>query len=137
MPKLTASKRILPDAGKHLCVLNGVVEVENKFYDPKKDKADRAKRLEWTFQYETKQDMQIRVWSSASLSTYKGTKSNALRMTEALLDKELTKGEIDKGADTDRLVGKKCYLIVKHLKQDDGTVFAKVRDFESESGIPF
>jgi len=135
--KLTASKRVMPDAGKHLCALLSVLEVENKFYDPKKDKADKAKRLEWTFQYETKQDMQIRVWSSSNLSIYKSTKSNALRMTEALLDKELTKDEINKGADTDKLIGKKCYLIVKHLKQEDGTTFAKVRDFESESGIPF
>ncbi len=137
MPKLTASKRVLPDAGKHMCVLMGVSEVENKFYDPKKDKADKAKRLEWTFQYEKKPEMQIRVWSSANLSIYKGIKSNALRMTEALLDKELTKKEMDEGNDTDKLIGKKCFLEVKHFKQDDGTVFAKVRDFESESGIPF
>lgn len=137
MPKLIAIKRIVPDAGKHLCVLLKVEDVENKFYDPKKDKADKAKRLEWTFQYVEKPEMEIRVWSSMNLSVYKGTKSNALRMTEALMDKELDESEREKVAGTEKLVGKKCYLEVKHIKQDDGTIFAKVRDFESESGIPF
>jgi hypothetical protein len=63
--------------------------------------------------------MQIRVWSSANLSIYKGIKSNALRMTEALLDKGLTKKEMDDGNDTDKLIGKKCFLEVKHFKQDE------------------
>jgi hypothetical protein len=137
MPKLIAKRRIVPDAGKHMCVLLRVEEVENKFYDPKKDSADKAKRLEWTFQYVEKPEMEIRVWSSTNLSIYRGTKSNALRLAESLLDKEMTKAEMDKGAETEKLIGKKCFLEVKHMKQDDGTIFAKVRDFESETGIPF
>jgi len=137
MPKLLTRKRILPDAGKHLCELTDVKEVDNKFYDPKKDDVEKAKRLEWTFKYVEKPEMEIRVWSSENLSTYKGIKSNALRMTEALFGKEMTQDEIDVTESTDKLIGKKCYLEIKHMKRDDGSVFAKAKDFEAENGLPF
>jgi hypothetical protein len=53
------------------------------------------------------------------------------------MDKELSKEEIEQFDNTDKLVGKKCFLDVKHQKQENGEVFAKVRDFESKSGLPF
>lgn len=137
MPRLTSKSRVLPDDGKHLCTLVSVEEIENKFYDPKKDNEDKAKRLQWTFEYDDKKGMEIRVWSSSNLTVYKGTTSNALKMVQALMDKELTKEEIEKFESTDQLIGKKCYLEVKHQKQENGEIFAKVRDFESKSGIPF
>lgn len=132
-----SKQRVLPDAGKHLCTLVAVEEIENKFFDSKKDSEDKAKRLQWTFEYDDKKGMQIRVWSSANLSTYKGTMSNALRLVQALTDRELTKEETEKFDSTDELVGKKCFLDVKHQKQESGEVFAKVKDFVSKSGLPF
>lgn len=137
MPKLVSKQRILPDAGKHLCTLVSVEEIENKFFDPQKDKEDKKKRLQWTFEYDDKKGMEIRLWSSSNLSTYKGTASNALRLVQALTDKKLSKEEIEKFGDTDQLIGKKCYLEVKHQEQEDGQIFAKVKDFESKSGLPF
>jgi hypothetical protein len=132
-----SKQRMLPDAGKHLCTLVSVEEIENKFFDAKKDNEDKAKRLQWTFDYDDKKGMQIRIWSSANMTVYKGTASNALRLVQALMDKELSKEEIEQFDNTDKLVGKKCFLDVKHQKQENGEVFAKVRDFESKSGLPF
>jgi hypothetical protein len=137
MPKLISKQRELPEAGKHLSTLVSVEEIENKFFDSQKDKEDKKKRLQWTFEYDDKKGMEIRVWSSSNLTTYKGTMSNALRLVQALMDKELTKEEIEKFEDTDLLIGKKCYLDVKHQKQENGEIFAKVKDFESTSGLPF
>lgn len=130
MAKLIYKKRILPDAGKHLVGLVDVQEVENKFFKPDEQSADRARQLEWTFEYDEKPDMQMKVWSTFSLSTYKGRKSKALTITEALLQKELTEEEKEKFSETDELIGKKCYLQVKHEKNEKGDVFAKVLDFE-------
>lgn len=132
-----SKQRKLPEEGKHLCTLVSVEEIENKFYDPKKDNEDKAKRLQWTFKYDDKEKMEIRVWSSSNLTTYKGTMSTALKLVQALMDKELTKEEIEKFDSTDVLVGKKCFLDVKHQKQENGEVFAKVKDFERISGLPF
>ena len=137
MPKLIFKKRIVPDAGKVMVHYLSVGEVENKFYNPSEQSEDKAKQLEWIFGYEEKPEMQIRIWSSKSLSTYKNKKSKALTITEALLDKELTDKEKESFGDTDQLVGKKCYLTVKHEKKEDGQTYAKVLSFESESGIPF
>jgi len=137
MPKLIAKERKLPDAGKFMATLVSVEEVDNKFYDSNKDTEDKKKRLEWTFEYDEKKGMQIRVWSSSTLTVYKGNPSTALRLVQALMDKELTKEEIEKFGDTDKLIGKKCYLEVKHQKKENGDTFAKVKDFEGESGIPF
>jgi len=137
MPKLMSRQRQLPDAGKFICTLISVEEIDNKFYDPAKDAEDKAKRLQWTFEYDEKKGMQIRVWSSSNLTVYKGNPSTALRLVQALMDKELSKEEIEKFDDTDTLIGKKCYLEVKHQKQENGDVFAKVKDFEGASGIPF
>lgn len=137
MPKLISKQRQLPDAGKFMCTLISVEEIDNKFYDPNKDAEDKARRLQWTFEYDYKKGMQIRVWSSSNLTVYKGNPSTALRLVQALLDKELSKEEIEKFNDTDTLIGKKCYLEVKHQKQENGDVFAKAKDFEGKSGIPF
>ena len=90
MAKLIYKKRILPDAGKHLVELLSIEEIDNRFYDPKEQSEDKKKQMEWTYRYDEKPEMQIKVWSTASLSTYKGKKSKALTMTEALLQKELT-----------------------------------------------
>ena len=86
--------------------------------------------MEWTYRYDEKPEMQIKVWSTASLSTYKGKKSKALTMTEALLQKELTEKEKEDFSDTDVLVGEKCFLTVKHVKNEKGDINAKVLDFE-------
>ncbi len=137
MPKLIFKKRVVPDAGKIMTHLVSVGEVENQFYNPKEQSEDKKTQLEWIFEYTDKPGMQIRLWSTKSLSTYKGKKSKALTITESLLDKELTDEEKESFGDTDQLVGRKCYLTVKHEKKDDGQIYAKVVDFESESGIPF
>jgi hypothetical protein len=140
MAKLKFKKRILPEAGKHLCTLVEVNEVENKFFDPKTDGEDKKKRLEWIFAYTEKPEMKIRVWSSFSLTIYKGNKSKALTITETLLEKVMTdkeKEEFSDSSDTDGLLGKQCYITVKHEKKDDGEVYANVLDFEGKSGIPF
>ncbi len=131
MPKLIFKKRVVPDAGKVLAELVSVTEVENKFFNPNEQPMDREKQLEWVFSYEDKPEMQIRLWSTFSLSTYKGRKSKALTITEALLNHELTDTEKENFT-TDELIGKKCYLTVKHEKKEDGSVYAKVIDFESE-----
>ncbi|MCL4367344.1 hypothetical protein M1563_04220 [Patescibacteria group bacterium] len=132
MPKLIFKKRVLPDAGKVSAKLVSVIEVENKFYNPKEQSSDREKQLEWVFEYEEKPGMQIRLWSTFSLSSYKGRKSKALTITEALLNHELTDEEKENFT-TDELIGKKCFLTVKHEKKEDGAIFAKVIDFESEA----
>lgn len=137
MAKLKFNKRVLPEAGKHLCTLIQVTEVENKFFDPKKDGEDKKKRLEWIFAYDDKPEMKIRVWSSSSLTTYKGKKSKALLITENLQEKELSNEEKETFSDTDPLLGKKCYLIIKHEKKEDGEIYASIIDFEGKSGIPF
>lgn len=131
LPKLIFKKRIVPDAGKVLGKLVSVAEVENKFFDPKEHTEDRKTQLEWVFDYEEKPGMQIRLWSSFSMSTYKGRKSKALTISEALLGEELTDGEKE-NFDTETLVGKTCFLTVKHEKKEDGQVYAKVIDFESK-----
>ena len=59
MAKLTNKRLVLPDAGRHLCTLASVQEVENKFYTPGKDSDDKKLRLEWTFVYDDKPEMQI------------------------------------------------------------------------------
>ena len=108
-----------------------VEEVENKFYNPKEQSEDRAKQLEWVFDYDEKPGMQVRLWSTFSLSTYKGNKSKALTITEALLGEDLTDEDKENLGDTEKLIGKKCYMTVKHAKKDDGQLYAKVTDFEA------
>src|SRR3989344_2430484 len=130
MAKLIYKKRILPDAGKHLVELLSIEEIDNRFYDQKEQSEDKKKQMEWTYRYDEKPEMQIKVWSTASLSTYKGKKSKALTMTEALLQKELTEKEKEDFSDTDVLVGEKCFLTVKHVKNEEGDINAKVLDFE-------
>lgn len=132
MPKLIFKKRVVPDAGKILAKLVSVESVENKFYDSKKQSEDRKEQLEWIFEYEDKPGMQVRLWSTFSVSTYKGKKSRALTISEALLGHELTDEEKE-NFETEELIGKKCFLTVKHEKKEDGQTYAKVIDFEPVS----
>src|SRR3990172_8651561 len=131
MAKLIFKKRIVPDAGRVLAELSSVEEVDNRFYDPNTQKPDMARRLQWNFEYVDKPGMQIILWSSFSLSTFKGKKSKALTITETLLARELSEKDKEDLNDTSSLVGKRCYLTVKHEKTEDGQTYAKVIDFES------
>ncbi len=137
MAKLQYKKIILPPAGKEIYTLLKVEEVENRFYDPKRDKEDRATQLEWQFVLDKNPEISARTWSTPSLYVFKGKKSKCLRITETLLDKALKDDEKQEFGDTDGLIGKKCYLIVKHDKTEDGATVGKVIDFESISGLPF
>lgn len=132
MPKLIFKKRVVPDAGKVLAKLVSVNSVENKFYDSKNQSEDRKEQLEWVFEYEEKPGMQVRIWSTFSVSSYKGKKSKALTISEALLGHELTDEEKE-NFETEELVGKKCFLTVKHEKKEDGNIYAKVLDYEPVS----
>lgn len=131
MPKFLFKKRVLPDAGRVLAKLISIEEVENQFFNPKEQSGDKERQFEWTFEYEDKPGMEIKVWSTRSLSTYKGRKSKGLTIAEALLGEELTESDKEDFEAND-LVSKKCYLTVKHEKKEDGQVFAKVIDFASE-----
>jgi hypothetical protein len=126
MPKLKAKKRQLPNAGTHFAHLIKVDEVDNRFYNPA-DPRSNPKRLEWLFEYEDEPVGQILLWSSSSLSSYKGTQSRALQITEAMLGRELTEEE-KADFDTDKLLGKRLQMTVKHVKTDDGDTLAKVID---------
>lgn len=134
MAQLKYKERIVPEAGRHLVELLSVEETENKFYNPEKDSDDKKNQNSWVFGYVEKPEMDIRVWSTISLSSYKGQKSKALTIAEALLDKELTAEDKKSFTDTDSLIGKKCYVTVKHFKTEDKQTFAKVILFESETG---
>jgi len=138
MPKLKYKEYVTPDKGKQLCILVDVKEVDNKFYNPQQDKEDKAKRLDWIFAYEKKSEMRVHIWTSITMTVYNDKKSNALKVIEALMDKELSSKEIKGGlADTSILLGKKCYLQVKHEKDAKGNIQAKVTDFEGISGTSF
>ena len=132
MATLSFKKRILPDAGKFLVVLKSVNEVDNKFYDPKKDSSDRAKQRQWIFEYVDKPGMEISAYSTPRLTIYKGKKSKALSIVEALLNKELSDDEKENLTSSDDLIDKKCFLTIKHEKNEDGQVYAKILDFEPE-----
>lgn len=138
MPKLTYKEFTLPDKGKQLCVLVDVKEIENKFFNPKQDSPDRATRLDWLFAYEQNLEMRVHIWTSTSMTSFNGKKSNALKVVEALMDKELSSKEIKSGiTETTVLLGNKCYLQVKHEKDAKGNIQAKVTDFEGISGTAF
>ena len=134
MAQLKYKERIVPKAGRHLVELLLVEETENKFYDPEKDSDDKKNQNAWIFGYVDSPEMEIRVWSTINLSSYKGQKSKALTIVEALLDKELTAEDKKGVTDTNTLLGKKCFVTVKHVKAEDGQTFAKVILFESETG---
>ncbi|MFA5895204.1 MAG: hypothetical protein WC851_05510 [Candidatus Shapirobacteria bacterium] len=137
MAKLIYKKRVLPEAGRWLCTLMKVEETANKFYDPNADKLDKSLSLGWVFTYDQKSGTEIRIWTSPSLGIFKGKKSKALQVVESLLDKELTDQEKESFEGTDSLVGKKCYLVVKHVTRPDGSVYARSEEFESVSGKRF
>lgn len=136
MAPLTFKKRILPDAGKYLYELVEVNQVTNTFYNPQ-EKGSQPKRNEWLFQSVDKPEMRVKKWTSTSLSSYRGRKSESLKLYEALLGIELTDEEKEKITSTDELIGKKCFLEIKHEKGQDGTVYAKVVDYSSETNLPF
>lgn len=137
MATLVYKKRTLPDAGRFLSTLKSVDEVDNKFYNPKEDSEDRAKQRQWVFEYVDKPGMEISAYSTPKLTSFKGKKSKALSIVEALLSKELSEDEKENLNSTDDLVGKRCFLTVKHEKGEDGQVYAKILDFEPEQGSLF
>jgi len=138
MPKVTYKEIVIPEKGKQLCILIDVKEVENKYFNPQQDKEDKAKRLDWLFAYEQNPEMRIHIWTSTSMIIYKSKKSNVLKLIEALMDKEFSSAEIKDGiADTSTLLGKKIYLQVKHEKDEEGGIRAKVTDYQGLSGDSF
>lgn len=137
MAKLKYKKIAPPPAGKETYTLLKVEEVENRFYDPKKDTPDRATQLEWSFALDKNPEIMPRIWSTANLSIYKGKKSKCLQLVEALLEKTLTDKEKKDFVDTDGLIGKKCYLTVKLEKKEDGAIVGKIIDIDSLAGLPY
>lgn len=136
MAKLQHKTVTLPPEGKAEYVLKSVEQVENKFYDPKKDSGDYATQLEWVFMHKEKPDVVVRMWSTPFVSVYKGKKSKCLRLMETLLNSELSPEDRKKMLDTDSLVGKSCTLAIKHISSGD-SVYGKVVAFESVDGLPF
>lgn len=121
----------LPPPGRALYALLSVDAVDNPYFDAKKDSQEKAKQLEWTFIKHDNANVKARIWSTASISEYKGTRSKCWQLSEALLSRELTQAEKMRGFETDELIGKKCFLTLKHEKTADGKVRIKVIDFES------
>ena len=126
----------MPEAGKHLVSLKDVSEIENKFYDPEKQKEAYKTQFQWTWSYVDNPEMEIRSFSTMAPSRYKGKKNKMLEMMEALLGKSLSEAEMVKIGDTDELIGKKCYITVKHDKDEDG-IHAKIILYEPESEKEF
>lgn len=137
MAKLIYRKHKVPEAGRWLCSLVRVEEEANKYYNPETDRPDRAKSLGWVFSHDHNPESEIRIWSSPSLSVFKGTKSKALQLVEALTDKQMTDQDKEDFDGTDSLVGRKCYLTVEHITRPDGSVYARSDKYESESGKQF
>jgi len=137
MARLIHRKRTLPEAGRWLCTLTKVEEEANKFYDPNIDKPDKSLSLGWIFTYDQKSEMEIRIWTSQIMDIFKNGKSKALMLVESLLDRQLTDKEMDEFEATNDLVGRKCYLRVKHVTRPDGSIFARSDEFESVSGKQF
>lgn len=128
MPKLISKTRILPDEGQDIYVLVACEEIDNKFFNPAKDKEEKKKRLLWRFASDKNPEKEAPMFSSFSLSIWKGKKSNGLLINEALLNRTLTDKEKTEGIDTDILLGSKAYLTIKHEKGNDGEIKAKVID---------
>src|SRR5690242_7872218 len=114
MPKINILDRIVPKDGRHLVKLKKVSEVENKFYDPDKQSEKYKVQFQWIWSYDDNPGMEIRSFSTTAPSRYKGKKNRMLEMMEALLGKTLSEAEMAKIGDTDQLIGKKCYITVKH-----------------------
>lgn len=133
MPKITKIIRIVPDAGRHLVTLKEVNEIDNKFFDPKTQREEYKTQFEWIFSYTDKPGMEIRAFSTKAPSRYKGKTNRMLEIEEALLAKALTEKEWTEIDDTDALLGMACNITVKHEKDDDGQVSAKIVLFEPES----
>lgn len=138
MAKLVFKERVLPPEGHHLATLVRIDEEDNKFYDPKVDSPDRKKRYGWVFVYDDVPCMEIRAWSSPSLSTYKGKDSKALTIVETLLEKDLTDEDKRNFKGTDDLIGKKCYLDVIHVRSEStAEMTARIEKMSGQSGLPF
>lgn len=131
MPKINYPQRIVPKDGRHLVSLKDVSVVENKFYDPDKQSDKYKTQFQWTWGYVDIPNMEIRSFSTLAPSRYKGKKNKMLEMMEALVGKVLSETEMTKIGDTDELIGKKCYVTVKHDKDENGT-HAKIILFEPE-----
>ena len=127
MAKLHFKKRIVPDAGEHLVTIMSVTETPNKFYNPSVDSELKKNQLAWEFAYVKKPEMRIKIWSSLSLSSYKGVGSKAMKIAEAALGKTLTDQEKE-DFDTEELIGKKLLIRVEHVTKD-GNINAKITAF--------
>lgn len=132
MPKITFTKRLIPDAGRHLVELKDISEVENKFYDPDKQSDKYKTQFQWTWTYDKNPEMEIRSFSTIAPSYYQGKKNRMLEMEEALLGKTLSEKEMAEIDDTNDLIGKKCYITVKHDKDKDSQIHAKIILYEPE-----
>jgi hypothetical protein len=110
-----------------------VEEVENRFYDPSKQKEAYKTQLEWQFVLDKKPEVSIKKWTSANLSIFKGKKSNCLQLVEELEGKTLSAEDRLGFDDTDLLIGKKLYLTIKQDKTSDGETYAKIVLFERVS----
>jgi hypothetical protein len=132
MPKITFTKRLIPDAGRHLVELKDISEVENKFYDPDKQSDKYKTQFQWTWTYDKNSEMEIRSFSTIAPSYYQGKKNRMLEMEEALLGKTLSEKEMAEIDDTNDLIGKKCYITVKHDKDKDSQIHAKIILYEPE-----
>lgn len=130
MPKIKFTKRIVPKDGRHLVSLKDVSEVENKFYDSDKQSEKYKTQFQWTWSYADDPEMEIRSFSTMTPSTYKGKKNKMLEMMEASLGRILSETEMAKIDDTDLLIGSKCFITVKHDKDEDGQIHAKIILFE-------
>ncbi len=131
MAKIKFKERIVPDEGRHLVTLKGVKEIENRFYNPTEHGEGYKTQFEWTFEYDDKQGMEIRCFSTLSPTLYQGKKNKMLEIEEALLGKYLSAEEMKEIDDTDALIGMKCYITVVHKPTEDGQIGAKVVLFES------
>ena len=131
MAKIKFKERIVPDEGRHLVTLKGVKEIENRFYNPTEHGEGYKTQFEWTFEYDDKQGMEIRCFTTLSPTQYKGKKNKILLIEEALLGKYLSAEEMKEIDDTDALIGMKCYINVAHQPTEDGQIGAKIVLLES------
>lgn len=127
MAKLTGTNFVLPPEGKAVLTLREIKETVNRFY-VEGDSEDKRTRLQWIFDVDGVEGAELGKFSSKKLSTFKGKKSNALLLSEALIGGTLTPEE-RKELDTDMLIGKKMQVTIEHEEKDDAT-FARITNFK-------
>ncbi len=128
MVKLTGTNFVLPPEGNAILTLHGIKEIVNRFFQEGADEDTRI-RLQWTFDVDGVEGAILTKFSSKKLSVYKGKKSNALLLSEALIGRALTLEE-RKELDTEMLIGKKMEVVIEHQEKEDAT-FAGIASFEA------